>query len=115
MKTLEFKANVLKLNSLRFIAKEKELFSVLVDSLKLDDKEEFLSDLFFDLVSKFTYLNFKDFLQSFSENIEKYVNTKAFKTKVKNYDEKLFLSENELLKKYYRTKIYKSLPKWFQG
>ncbi|TQR31807.1 hypothetical protein DMB92_05310 [Campylobacter sp. MIT 99-7217] len=115
MTSLEFKLNVLKLHSLRFSTKEKEAFSELVDHLELENKEDFFEDMFYELIQNYNYLNFKDFLECFRKNLNDYIKDLVAKSKIKNFNHKLFLQEEELLSKYFKVKIYKNLPKWFQG
>lgn len=116
MTKLEFKTSFFTLNALKMNAKEKESINQLIESLDFGDFNNelniFLENLFFDLVKRYNFINFKEFLECFNENVENLIIEKAKHTKIKNFTHELFLQEQEILQKYYRVKFYKNLPYW---
>lgn len=117
MTKTEFKTSLLTLNNLKFNPKEKQLSSALIEALNLDESElaPFLERLFFSLISSYTFLNFKDFIKVLNDELLSFIDEKVSKTKIKNYDNTLFLQEEELLRKYYKIKYFKGLNANLQG
>lgn len=117
MTKTEFKTSLLTLSNLKFNPKEKQLSSALIEALNLDESElaPFLERLFFSLISSYTFLNFKDFIKVLNDELLSFIDAKVAKTKIKNYDNTLFLQEEELLRKYYKIKYFKGLNANLQG
>ncbi|MFQ6341381.1 hypothetical protein [Campylobacter sp. VTCC 70190] len=112
MKKAEFKQAFLTKDGLKFTNSEKRLFLELTDSLE-NLGESFLQELFLNCVSKYKFIYFKEFLELCVKTIENHIDKKIQETKIIGFDDKSFLQEKELLARYYKIKIFKILPKWF--
>ena len=109
----DFKANLLTLEGLRLSAKEKQIIVELLNALDKElFSENFFDQLFFALVSSNKSFYLKDFLASFKECLNALIEQLSSKARIKNFNSKLFLQEQELLKRFYKQKLYKSLPAW---
>lgn len=112
MKKDEFKTNVLSSEFCKFGKDERKCFLELLDRLE-PFYSDFFENVYFALILKYKFFYLKEISELLKEEIENELEKKAKEVRIKNFNSKLFLSENELLKRFFRKKVYEKLPKWF--
>lgn len=112
MKKDEFKANILSSEFCKFSKDERKCFLELLDKIE-PFYSDFFENVYFALILKCKFFYLKEISLLLKEEIENELEKKAKEVGIKNFNSKLFLSENELLKRFFRKKVYEKLPKWF--
>lgn len=108
----DFKAAVLASEFCKFSKDEKRHFLELLESFE-PLFEDFFENVFFALILNHRFFYLKELIELFKQEIEKDLEKLAKQTRIKNFNQKLFLSESELIKRFFRKKLYEKLPKWF--
>lgn len=116
MTSFSFALNLKGYENARLSAWELERIERLLQIIEENLQEEaadFLDNLYSLILSRYQYVYFKGFTDSFKEALREWVERKARSTKLKNYDSKKgFWQESQVLMRYFSKKAFANLPNW---